>query len=509
MSIAKKKKFNEKMSLKKKFPNHQNLANGGVVVHKYADGGETTLGGPSAAMGSGGGVPNPNTGIAGTIGGALGLNNNYQAGAANVQQGTNQAQLNQAYGQVQGALTGQQALANTLTPQAAAAAANQEQLAGQFANQAAGGGPNVAGTQLNAATGQNVANQAALMAGQRGAGANVGLMARQAAMQGANTQQQAAGQAATLEQQQEIAAQQNLANLANNQISQTGQAITNASNAQMGEQGQLQGANTAYNNALTGMQSNINSVNAQTARGNQSAATNILGGFMGAGSSALSAMMSEGGEVHIHHHYAAGGGVQTDRPNLGAVNVPGVAGSGGPNVAGAAAEGPDTSTNLFDSASKATDKIMDAYDSREDAPAPAQNGQGGAGITKLFSMALMSRGGKMHPGPHGSHVANYLADGGPTKKVPALVSPKEVYLNPRQVKEVVERGADPMKIGHHFPGKDKVRGRDSKENDVLPTELEDGGVVLPLHITEHKDASNRGRKFVAKAIHMHAPKGRK
>lgn len=94
------------------------------------------------------------------------------------------------------------------------------------------------------------------------------------------------------------------------------------------------------------------------------------------------------------------------------------------------------------------------------------------------------------------------------QSVPAIVSPKEVYLNPKQVKEVVERGADPMKIGYKFPGKDKVH-KDSLKNDMIKTKLEEGGVVLPIHITTHKDASHKGRKFVERAVakHMKRPSG--
>ena len=85
------------------------------------------------------------------------------------------------------------------------------QLAAQLQAQAAGRGPNPALAQLAQSTRENIGAQAGLMAGQRGAGANVGLMARQIGAQGANTQQQSAGQAATLAAQQQLAAQGALA----------------------------------------------------------------------------------------------------------------------------------------------------------------------------------------------------------------------------------------------------------------------------------------------------------
>src|ERR1044072_7649053 len=54
----------------------------------------------------------------------------------------------------------------------------QQNLANQLQGVANGTGPNPALAQLNQATGANVANQAALMASQRGTGANAGALAR-------------------------------------------------------------------------------------------------------------------------------------------------------------------------------------------------------------------------------------------------------------------------------------------------------------------------------------------
>lgn len=136
-------------------------------------------------------------------------------------------------------------------------AQQQQGLAQQYQNIALGQGPNPAQAMLNQQTGQNVANQAALMAGQRGAGANVGLIARQAAQQGANTQQQAVGQGATMQANQSLNAlqglgaqqqaigntQQNVANIAQSQIGLT-QAQQNALAAQAANQVGMQQAGT-------------------------------------------------------------------------------------------------------------------------------------------------------------------------------------------------------------------------------------------------------------------------
>src|SRR5271165_2611948 len=56
---------------------------------------------------------------------------------------------------------------------------NQTSVYNQLQNVASGTGPNPAQAQLAQATAANTANQAALMAGQRGSSANAGLLARQ------------------------------------------------------------------------------------------------------------------------------------------------------------------------------------------------------------------------------------------------------------------------------------------------------------------------------------------
>jgi hypothetical protein len=77
---------------------------------------------------------------------------------------------------------------------------------------------------LSQATGANTANQAALMAGQRGSGANAGLMARQAAQQGAANQQNSAGQAATMQANQSLNALNSMGSLATSQANQQANA---------------------------------------------------------------------------------------------------------------------------------------------------------------------------------------------------------------------------------------------------------------------------------------------
>lgn len=243
----------------------------------------------------------------GGIANFLGAGNNFQANP-----GTDPTQLQASYVNTQGALNKQRDFINQASNQGgfgnqSNVFAQQQALANQLQQQSNGQGPNIAQNQLNQATGQNVANQGALAAGQRGAGSNVGLIARQVGMQGANTQQQAAGQAATLQAQQQIAAQQALAqqqaqlqNTATNQISTQGGAINGYNQAALGEQNILQNAN-----------SNANNINAEVQMGNQKANTGIMGGLIGGAGAALG-FLADGGTVKKMssvHSYLNGGDV--------------------------------------------------------------------------------------------------------------------------------------------------------------------------------------------------------
>lgn len=102
---------------------------------------------------------------------------------------------------------------------------NQQNTYNALEQVANGQGPNPAQAQLANATGANVANQAALMASQRGAGANAGLIARQAAQAGAGIQQNAAGQAAALQANQSLNALNQLGGIAGQQVGQQQNAL--------------------------------------------------------------------------------------------------------------------------------------------------------------------------------------------------------------------------------------------------------------------------------------------
>jgi hypothetical protein len=85
-----------------------------------------------------------------------------------------------------------------------------------------------------------------------------------------------------------------------------------------------------------------------------------------------------------------------------------------------------------------------------------------------------------------------------------MVSPGERYLNPDEVKKVVEEGANPLRIGKKVLGRPKVKG-DSLKNDTVPVTLDEGGVVIPRHIM-NKKSSEKAELFVRRAVHMRHPK---
>jgi hypothetical protein len=148
-------------------------------------------------------------------------------------------------------------------------------LIAQLQQQANGQGPSVSNQLLQNATAQNVAQQAALQAGQRGAASNVGLMARQIGQQGAGIQQQAVGQAAANRLQEQIAARQQIGGL-------------------LGTEGQL--ANQMYGINQGTLTSN-NQLGGQIAAQNAQNNAGLNAGLAGAGLKAVGLGFADGGQV--------------------------------------------------------------------------------------------------------------------------------------------------------------------------------------------------------------------
>jgi hypothetical protein len=220
----------------------------------------------------------------GAIGGLLGLNGGINGSGFSTSNPVNGQQIGQSLSGTQNSMAAQNGLLNVLQQQGGIQ--NQNAVYNQLQGVANGTGPNPAQAMLNQSTGQNVANQAALMAGQRGASGNVGLMARQAAQQGANTQQQSVGQGAAMQAQQSLGAIGQAGALATQQAQQQiGQTNQNVA-SQQGLYGTQVGAQTGYNQAQAGMES-----------GQAGMMGGILGGAMSGLGSYMGMHKAEGGMI--------------------------------------------------------------------------------------------------------------------------------------------------------------------------------------------------------------------
>lgn len=237
--------------------------------------------------------------VGGLFGGAPN-NSGTTAQAAPLIQPVTGAQVQNAQGQALGGINQQQALTNALATQGTQGINTQSNLTEQLTNEANGQGPNPAQAQLAQNTGQNIAAQAALQAGQRGASSNVGLAARQIAENGAQVQQNAVGQAATLQAQQQLAAQQQLQNLAGTQVGQTQNSLSNLNNVTQNNQGQLLNALGGYNTNQVGSTSSQNSANASIANtnaNNTSSALTSAASNLGPALTTAAVLFASGGEA--------------------------------------------------------------------------------------------------------------------------------------------------------------------------------------------------------------------
>lgn len=230
------------------------------------------------------------------FGGGAGGTSFAGPGQANIQAGVNTGQVNQAYDQNQQAMQGQNALLAALQGQNGVG--NQSQVYGQLQG-IASGAVNPAQAQFNNNTAQNVANQSALMAGQRGGAANVGLLARQAGMQGAGIQQQAVGQQAAQQAQNQIGAIGQAGSLATQQAGQQ-IAQTNANvGSQQAEQSSLLNAIGQLNNANVASQGSVNSANAGLANTQMGGQQDLIGGALGSTGLAGFKASSQGGMLAV------------------------------------------------------------------------------------------------------------------------------------------------------------------------------------------------------------------
>ncbi len=357
--------------------------------------------------------------------------------------------MGNASGKVGTAFQNQQNFLNALQTQNPAIFQQQAMLGNQLSDQAQGNGPNPALAQLANTTSQNISNQAAMMAGQRGMSQNPGLAARQIANQGAQQQQAAAGQAAALRAQQQLAAQQQLGNFTQGQLAN--------------QQGTMSGmGNLAASNlgSLSGFYNGMNSINAQTAQANANADQKILGGVLGGAGAAFG--MAHGGQVP---GFASGGtlGVDFHMPgqvdngpnnlNLGLnMGLPGAPAPQAQPVVNPTL-GVDTTMPTIGNAptiepqsrtAKFAQGFSDAYGAGQENDPLFKGMQG-------FSKGLVSQG------------KNFFKPG--SGSVP-------IYQNGKETGEMA------FSKGGTVPGKPKVFG-DNEANDTVPAKLSPGEVVIP------------------------------
>jgi hypothetical protein len=412
--------------------------------------------------------------------------------------------------------------------------AQQQGLQGQLQGVVAGTGPNPAQAMLNQATGQNVANQAALMAGQRGAGSNVGLIARQAAQQGAATQQQAVGQGAALQAQQSLGAlgqiggqQQAMAGTAQG-IGGLGAGLTaqqqNALAQQYGQGagvlGALQtGIGQQFGQGATGVgqqqsQLGINAGIAQNQVGNQLAGMgqNIQGNLANAG------QLTQAGGAFNANQVASQGSVNAGNTALNAAAIQGrqgLAGGllnaggaglgaliGGSAAGGSAAAAPTSSAVDWGAPLIAArggivpEKMADR--GTPDPSAPMTQTPAIAAVPQdpnepqsAFGKFLKTWGDQSAPDPMGQKGGAAALNRGASSMGTGLLS------------ALSARGGLANAGGHvaaRTPGQKARKSGNSYSNDKIPAELSEGEIVIPRSVTMSADPVRDAADFVRKVL---------
>lgn len=347
----------------------------------------------------------------------------------------------------------------------------QANLAAQLLAQSQGQGPNIANLQLQQATNQNNQQAAGALASQRGM--NPALAQRIISQQQAMNNQNSAGQSGILRAQQQLAAQQGLANVYGQQATEANANLA-ANESALGNQ----------NNAVVSATNAANQANAQIAQNNTNQNAGIAGGIMNGVGSMMSMFGAEGGEVPKHlekivikpgskvHplHLFNGGDFLGNFP----VNQidPGLA--SGPSGA---------ANNLFGATAKPIQQPGNNATGGGGGGGGAGGGGGGSNpLSGMMSMFGGSDGGGGIGGFAGGDMGSSgggmamlaAAKGG---KVPAMLSPGELYIPPHKVHDVASGKEKASEAGKRVPGKAKVKGN-SLKNDTFPTELEAGGVVI-------------------------------
>jgi hypothetical protein len=438
------------------------------------------------------------------FGGSRGYN--WKAQHASIIEPATLQQAQQAYEQAQQGITQQQAFVNALQQQGGLA--NQAAVFQQLQDVAAGRGPNPALAALQQATGQNVANQSALMAGQRGASRNVGLMARQAGMQGANLQQQAAGQGSALQAQQQMNALGQLGGLANQQVAQQQQGLSTLGQMGQQEQANILNAIQNINASKVGMQSNVNAVQGglESARG--AASSNLLGM---AASGAAMAMLNKGGQVPQKQHFADGGMPESFVGNF--LSNPNMVREAPLNIAQAMEFAQPDKYKIQKRPETNTPSTLESPEVMQGAR-DIQRGAQSLGESPVMDSIRSNPSDIMSTVPKlfAAHGA-YVPDSSILNALNQSDNSKEANLDYTTLNDggavfrngmYAQGGMAPSSLmvqGGHVPGKAVVQG-DNPKNDIVDAKLSPGEIVIPRSIVNHPNAPELAAKFVKETLNQ-------
>lgn len=342
----------------------------------------------------------------------------------------------------------------------------------QLQQVASGQGPNPAMAQYT----QNVQNLAKQQSGAISSiqGISPALASRMASQQGSGAMQNAAAAGANMQAQQQLGAMGQMGNI----------AAAQAQNA-------------------TAMQQNVNNVNSGLAQTTMQGQQGMIGGIM-----------NMANPQNVMGGSSGGGGGMGSMAGMAAMAA------GGGEVRrmadGGSMDGPQSSFTQFLN-SQVAPQAAPSVQASPYLPGVSGIGQGLGGTGGVNS----KKGGSSSPsgaenqgqGPTvaasngmGSGIPysqpTYMSKGG---KVPALVSPGETYIPPGKVNQAAS-SANPLTSGKKIPGTPKVAGN-SYANDVVPAELEEGGVVIPNSIMQSKNPAAGAKDFIADIIAKR--KGRK
>lgn len=524
-------------------------------LEHFASGG-TTLSGPASPATTGGDTTSG--GVFGGLSGLIGTANNFQASSVPIQAGTNVNQLNKAYTGAQQGIKDENSIAGTLKDELSGGVGSQNFLRQNYENQINGTGPSPAQAALNQNTQQNISQQAALAANTRGAGSNAGLIAVNNAQQGAATEQQAVGQEATLKAEEQLAAENNLQNLAGSQVAQGTTSAQQYTNAQQNEQNILQSSNTANNNANVALQSNINNVNAGVSAGNAASTGNVFSSVVGSASDALSgigSIFAKGGTVMRMDK----GGNVLDAKARAQISPDNFALPGGrypihdlPHARNALARVSQNGTPA--EKSKVKSAVHKKYPSlagkknmaeggtvemekatAEAGPyvmAPRDYSYASGGIAGQPTSGPKSYVGEfLNSAPVASPIAPYVGGSSPSVGGQPAADPLN-FLDQLDNKEAKDEDEDsdnsPLSGPVNYAGPDTLGGSevlaasgglmkkggrvkasggekaevadDSLKNDKVPAMLSEDEIVLPRHITMHPNAPAMAAKFVAEEL---------